>query len=497
MVEFVKIHSVNPKVLEFRGKPLVLLCATEHYGSVMNRQFEFEAYLADAAEKKQTLTRLFILFRELQCGANPYSPCKPNTLDYVSPYRRTGPGRALDNMPKYDLDQWNPEFFTRLHDFVTLAGQNGIVVEVVFLSNTYNQSVWALNPLNHENNINNVERIGYSQYQTLKNRKLFEHQSALVRKITEELRGFDNVIYEICNEPGGSDPALPEGVATEEVNQWLKALVSVVRETEQDLPRKHLIAGQEAFAYALPEDKKPTGDVWQYSDKCFDEFDYDIVNAHPLSRMVLRGKTYDTGEFMWKEARLKGLREYCLALWKEKKPANLDEDNAASMFTEIEGWTIHRKRAWTTLFCGCHYDFIDFSIVNYREKGTEESQRCIRKWMRILSEYVHSIDLVKAEPLEGVVQGHLENTVVSVFGVKDQDFSIYIADGRELEEDQAGEEITGSLTFSVPEGMYEISHFSPTEGNYFHSVKERGGEVKLTIGPFVHDVAVRIKSIAR
>jgi hypothetical protein len=37
-----RIHPRNPKLLEFRGKPCVLLCATEHYGSVMNRRFRFE-----------------------------------------------------------------------------------------------------------------------------------------------------------------------------------------------------------------------------------------------------------------------------------------------------------------------------------------------------------------------------------------------------------------------------------------------------------------------
>ena len=32
-----RLHPDNPKIFQFRGKPLVLLCATEHYGSVINR----------------------------------------------------------------------------------------------------------------------------------------------------------------------------------------------------------------------------------------------------------------------------------------------------------------------------------------------------------------------------------------------------------------------------------------------------------------------------
>src|SRR3989304_2134599 len=114
----IRIHPQNPKLFEFRGKPLVLVCATEHYGAVLNRKFRYDRYLADHAEKKQTLSRLFLLFRELQNAQNPYSSCKPESTDYVSPYPRSGSGVAWDVLPKYDLDQWNPEFFERLHGFL-------------------------------------------------------------------------------------------------------------------------------------------------------------------------------------------------------------------------------------------------------------------------------------------------------------------------------------------------------------------------------------------
>ena len=86
------IHPDNPKILQFRDKPLALLTATEHYGSVMNRPFRYDLYLADAAEKGMSLTRLFVLFREFQDAINPYSTCKPESPDYIAPYPRTGPG---------------------------------------------------------------------------------------------------------------------------------------------------------------------------------------------------------------------------------------------------------------------------------------------------------------------------------------------------------------------------------------------------------------------
>src|SRR5438445_3138265 len=84
--EAIKIHPENPKYFLFRGKPLALITASEHYGSVINRPFDFEKYLDDAAAHGMTLTRTFLLFRELQSPRNPSSPCKPESPDYIAPY---------------------------------------------------------------------------------------------------------------------------------------------------------------------------------------------------------------------------------------------------------------------------------------------------------------------------------------------------------------------------------------------------------------------------
>src|SRR5437773_1188660 len=132
----IRIHPDNPKYFLFRGKPLFLLTATEHYGSVLNRPFDFRKYLDDLADKRMTMTRTFLLFREIASEKNPASPCKPKPEDYLAPWPRTGPGKALDGQPKFDLEQWNPEYFARLHQFLDLASQRGIVVELTLLSNT-------------------------------------------------------------------------------------------------------------------------------------------------------------------------------------------------------------------------------------------------------------------------------------------------------------------------------------------------------------------------
>ncbi len=495
----IRIHPQNPKIFEFRSRPVVLVTATEHYGAVMNRPFRFERYLADAAEKKMTLTRLFTLFRELQSATNPYSTCKPESPDYVAPFARTGPGRALDGQPRFDLDRWNPEFFERLHRFLGLASGLGIVVEVVLLSNTYGESIWSLNPLQACNNVNGLEEIPWYEYMTRRHPALFNRQAAHVRKIVQETNRYDNLIYEICNEPGGNWDR-PGSPGVDEVNQWQAALAQVVRETEAGLPLKHLISGQEAFAYSLPDESGRSGpDVHQFADQTFDTLAFfDVANQHPLSNMVWRGRHYDLGQFMSAQLRLENLQRYCLDLYSQPKPLNLDEDNVASQYKDYDGWTIHRKRAWTTLLVGGHYDYIDFSIINYCETGTPESQRCIRTWMKHLSEMVHSIDLVRARPAPQVVVEGPQHSLASILAVEGEDYLVYLADAREQDEAGAGTAITGSLVCALPPGEYESACYSPETGLYSPWTSLRGGEAVVMVVPaFEQDLVIRIRSERR
>jgi hypothetical protein len=480
----IRIHPDNPKVFEFRGRPRVLVCATEHYGAVINRPFRFERYLADAAEKSQTLTRLFLLFREQQHSRNPYSTCKPESTDYISPFPRTGPGNAIDGLPKYDLDRWNPEFFERLHGFLSLASDYGIVVEVVLFSNTYNDDIWMLNPFHPENNINNTETIRWPDYTTLRHTGLVERQKAHARKMVEEINPYDNVLIEICNEPGGDVPGNDTNPTPAEVNEWLSAMEKVVRETEAGLPNRHLVVGQEAF----------TQRVWsQTSDLSFDDFFVEAVNIHPLPGTWHRGREYDMGTFMSNQLKLRALRDFCLATYPEKKPLNLDEDNVASRFKDARGWTVHRKRAWTALLCGAHYDYIDFSILPWMETGTPDSQKHIRTWMKHLSEFVHSVDLVRARPLPGWLKEQPESTVESVLAVEGKDYCIYLADGREWEHEDAGKPFSGTLTFDLPAGSYKTACYSPVSGLYSPWTRLEGGEnVSLDLPEFEHDIVIRI-----
>jgi len=479
----ISIDPESSKYLLFRGKPLVLISASEHYGSVINRSFDYEKYLADAAEHKMTMTRTFLLYRELQSARNPSSPCKPESPDYISPFLRTGPGKAKDGEPAYDLDQWNPEYFERLHHFLDAASKRGIVVELTVFSNSYSPETWALNPLRAANNLQHVGAVDWEEYITLKDKELVRRQTAYARKIIVETSQYDNVYYEICNEPGGG---IAGHATPADVDAWQEEMAKVMREEMKRLHHPHLLSGQQAFTYgaknAFPMDATFAGKT------------FDIVNDHPLPNTLFDEQVFEMGNFMSKELMLNGVGSFCRAAYSRPKPTVLDEDNTASIYRDTTGWTIHRKRAWTALMNGCHYDYIDFSITVGSESGTTASQAGIRIWMQHVSEFMGSFNFVHSKPDTSWISAYPENLLASGLSTAEHEYIVYLADTRELSDPHAGESIGGSITLGLPPGNYDVSLYSPTSGESSPAIQIAGGTKSMMALPdFKQDIVIRAK----
>jgi hypothetical protein len=250
------------------------------------------------------------------------------------------------------------------------------------------------------------------------------------------------------------------------------------------MPFKHLIVGEEAY----------TDSPWQQSsDSSFRGLKFDAVNIHPLPNTTYHGKSYNMGEFMSKQLKLKAVRDFCLATYNEAKPLNFDEDNVASQYKDYEGWTIDRKRAWVTLFSGCHYDLIDFSIINYSETGTDSSQKYIRTWFKNLSAYMNTVDIVKGKPIANWLKEKPDHLLEAVFATPGKDYSIYLADERELTDKDAGTPIHGKVRLDLPEGEYEFRSYSPETGLYSPGIKISGSSDLQFFTPEIRrDIVLRI-----
>ena len=220
---------------------------------------------------------------------------------------------------------------------------------------------------------------------------------------------------------------------------------------------------------------------------------FNAVNVHPLPDTFYLGR-YQMGNFMSKELRLKDLRDFCLATYPRNKPVVMDEDNAASLYRDNEGWTIHRKRAWTTLMCGSHYDYIDFSITAGQESGTEESRTKIRTWMKNLSTFFQGVDFIHSMPLINWLEVESERIVESVLALPNEEYLIYLADARELADPQAGKPIETILQFPLSAGVYDVRLYSPGTGMYSPAFRlESNGWTQLPLPAFEQDLLVIVQ----
>ena len=92
-------------------------------------------------------------------------------------------------------------YFERLRDFVAKAGQRGVVVELVLFCTMYEDPLWNASPMNARNNVNGIGKMARQEVYNAKDPPLLAVQTAVVRKIVTELNRFDNLYYEVCNEP--------------------------------------------------------------------------------------------------------------------------------------------------------------------------------------------------------------------------------------------------------------------------------------------------------
>ncbi|HEY7327967.1 MAG TPA: cellulase family glycosylhydrolase, partial [Gemmataceae bacterium] len=221
------LHPDNPHYLLFRGKPAILLTSGEHYGAVLNRDFDYVRYLNELQASKFNLTRTF---SGVYCEVPGSFGIVDNTLAptkgrFLCPWARSGKTGAGDGGNKFDLTKWDADYFARLKDFITEAGRRGIVVELSLFCTIYDEKLWAVNPMNAANNVQGIGKIGRLDVYTLKDKELTAAQEGLVRKLAAELREYDNLYYEVCNEPyfGGV------------TQEWTDRIIAVLREAEKDL----------------------------------------------------------------------------------------------------------------------------------------------------------------------------------------------------------------------------------------------------------------------
>ncbi|NIR63006.1 MAG: hypothetical protein GWO10_04275 [candidate division Zixibacteria bacterium] len=173
------------------------------------------------------------------------------------PFARTGPGKATDGKPKFDLKKYNSTYFDRLRRRVSAAADRGIYVSVMLFEGwamQFSQGAWEGHPFNPKNNINNIDgdtnKDGKGlEIHTLSNPAVTALQEAYVRKVIDTVNKFDNMLYEISNE---NHPPSTE---------WQYHMISYIKRYEKKKPKQHPVgmtfqyrAGKNETLFKSPAD---------------------------------------------------------------------------------------------------------------------------------------------------------------------------------------------------------------------------------------------------
>jgi hypothetical protein len=354
------LHPENPRYFLFRGKPTVLVTSGEHYGAVLNLDFDYVRYLDALASDGLNHTRLFSgTYREVPASFgitdNTLAP-KPGR--YAAPWARgTEPG-DFDGGMRFDLSRWDESYFRRLKDFMAEAARRGVVVEMNLFCPFYEEVLWEANPMNARNNVNGIGKVPRDEVYALKHAELTAVQEALTRKIVSELNAFDNLYFEVANEPYFGGITL----------EWQHHVAKVIAETEAKLPRQHLVSMNIANGTAIVENPSPHVSIFNFHYAT--PPDAVAANAH------LRGAIGDN------ETGFRGRDD-----------------------------VLYRTEGWAFLLAGGGlYNNLDYSFTPAHPDGTflgytspGGGNPTFRKQMRVLKDFVHSFDFVRMKPDRSVV----------------------------------------------------------------------------------------------
>ena len=233
----------NPRYFcDSRGKA-VYLCGSHVWNNLVDMgpddppaAFDFGAYLDFLQRYGHNFIRMWT-WEHVVWDTRPNRRWSKAVPHHVTPHpwERSGPGKALDGKPKFDLNRFNREYFKRLRERVEQSGKRGIYVSVMLFEGWAMQRMpdaWRSHPFHPENNVNEIvgdqNRDGKGlEIHTLGNPQVTAIQEAYVRKVIETVGDLDNVLYEISNE---NHPASTE---------WQYHMIRFIKRFEASRPKQH------------------------------------------------------------------------------------------------------------------------------------------------------------------------------------------------------------------------------------------------------------------
>ncbi|HEX4793934.1 MAG TPA: hypothetical protein VH370_09090 [Humisphaera sp.] len=433
----------NSHYIQFRGKPTILLGSTEHYGAVLNSDFDYVRYLDAVRDSGLNLTRIFSgAYVEPDGAFNIVrNTLAPVSGKFIAPWARSDTPGYANGRNKFDLMRWNDAYFARLHDFVAAASSRGIVIEIVLFCPYYEEPQWSLSPLNVKNNVNGAGDLPRTSANTLDNGKLLEVQDAMVRKFAAELKSFDNIYYEICNEPYFG------GVTID----WQMHIAQTLADAETALGVRHLIAQNIANKSKRITQPSPLVSIFNFHYATPPDA---VTQNFGLNKVIADDETGFKGT----------------------------------------GDAIYRMEAWDFFLAGGGiFDHLDYSFTAGHEDGSFMPLPAkqpggggpeLRKQFRILKDFLSGMNFTRMKPDETLIRSTLSKEMTArVLAEQGKTYAIYMR-GTGLNQ----------LDLKLPPGSYRVQWIDTRKGpaEKMDAVTATDANVNLVLPKYEQDIAIRI-----
>jgi len=462
----IKTCPSNPHYFYFNGAPILLITSAEHYGAVINKDFDYKRYLDALKSHQLNYTRIYpgAMFEpegKFMQG-NTLGP-KPGSL-IVSWSRSKTPGYRLGGN-RFDLDHWDGTYFERLKDFVKQSADRGIVVEICFFNSEY-EDTWPLSPLYAENNLQGVGKCGWREAQTLKDAELVRRQDEYVRKITQEVNAFPNLILEICDEPGHI------GTGFDLAGPWVSHLVDVVTDCERKLPKQHLL-GQEVDG--------PLGGPVDFSTD---------------RRVSVVVSQYIWGDDKGEMGGMKGLD----FKYQVNKPIEMNETNYYPIWYRGDRVASSRVEAWEFIVGGgAGFNHLNGLYTAANPAGKTPDNEQVLRGLSSLKGFMNSFAFVRMAPDKGfLVSGLTSPSYHRAISEPGKQYALYVHHSSP-KVDGAYTVVPGkyreNLVVKLPPGHYRADWVKPATGETMQTVtfSNGGGNRTLITPTYEVDLALRIK----
>lgn len=255
-----RVSAVNPRYFTDDSGRAIYLTGSHTWATLQERAgedtppFDFDEYLDFMQAHNHNLVRLWTwehaAWMQFTDEMIRYWPNR---------YARTGPGLALDGLPRFDLTRFDEEYFARLRTRVEAAGERGIYVMVMLfqgfsIEQKGTQGVdpargnpWDGHPFNVHNNINGIDGDLNGdgegrEVHTLASPEITALQEAYVRRVIDALGDLEHVLWEISNESHGESTA------------WQYHMIDLIHEYERHRPLQHPVVMTFQYAGGNNED---------------------------------------------------------------------------------------------------------------------------------------------------------------------------------------------------------------------------------------------------